>query len=213
MEFLSFIWGIAEPGLWLVAFVSAAFVWLRDPVRRERTFGYIPTVLPAIFDRQTGKVLLCHLRARNGGDRDLWILPQGRILGAMINSVVEVLGREVGMCRGYKLLGSVMLGRVAMRGEYRLNRYMDPGEFTLSPFWRGKSYVAFLVEASEEHTQLKTDPYLYDESRWVSLEDAKDMLEGKCGAKGHRSDKVKIYMKLIEKLEKEMEGDSHGSAA
>lgn len=199
-EVLQSVWGPMEPLVWLTAVAVGLWVFLKDPVRRERFLGFIPTVVPVVFDRGEGKVLVAHLRPEQAGGGDLWILPQGRVMGSLIDSVIEVMSRELGVERGFKLLGSVMLGRVAMRGEYRLKRYMDPAEFSLALRWRGKAYIAFFVEASAQLTAVNPDPFLYDRAEFVFLKEARELL-----GNGHRANKVEVYRKLLDSLKSELQ--------
>jgi len=196
IEFFLGIWGYIEPVLWIASIATALWVFFNDPIRRARFLGYIPTAVPVVFDRGEGKVLICKLK-----NRDLWILPQGRIEESLLDSVREVLFRELGLERAYKLLFSETLGVIKMRNEYRMRKFRDSSEFTLARSWRGKAYVAFFVESSESALAKELEAeFLYEAVRFVSLEEAQELL-----CQGHRAEKKELYQRILTSLRNELE--------
>ncbi len=198
VSFMDGVWVYLEWILTLMGLIFAAFLFLKDRVRRDRFFGFIPTVITVIYDKSEGKVLLTHLN----GQVDRWIMPQGRIEGSILSSAREVLFRELNLQRAYKLLGSLYLGRVNLRKEEseRLARFMDSSEWTLASRWHGKSYIALFVETRIDPALRELDvEFLYGEVRFETLADAKVLL-----STGHSTQKVQAYQKILDALKKEL---------
>lgn len=198
-EGLKEFWGYAEPLVWIAGLTFAAFLFLKDQVRRDRFFGYIPTVITVVYDPKARKLLICYL---NGG-KNLWIFPQGRIEDSILGAARDVLRQEIKLERAFKLGGSFYLGRNKLRaeGKTRLQRFMDPAEWTLARQWRGKAYTALQVETSIEHARRELDgSFLYECGGFVSFAEARKLL-----SQGHRPEKAKIYMQIIDLLEKEVQ--------
>lgn len=198
IESLQNFWSVAEPLVWIIGLAFAAFLFLKDQVRRDRFFGFIPTVITVVYDPKERKLLVCYL---NGGT-NLWILPQGRIEDSILESARGVLAQELNLSRAFKLGGSFYLGRNKLRaeGKARLQRFMDPAEWTLARRWRGKAYTALQVETSIQHAAKELDgSFLYECGRFVTLAEARKLLQ-----QGHRPEKAKLYMQIIDQLEKEV---------
>lgn len=183
-------WAYAEPLTWLLGLLAAGYFLLRNPLRRDRLFGYRPTVIAVVRCRSTNKVLLGHHK-----ESGRWILPQGGISGdeSVIEAGEKVLAKETGLNRMVSIGRAFYLGRVRMTKGGRLDRFMDPAEFSLARAWRGKSYVALLVKSDEEHAaQELNGEFLFSELKFVSRDEAAVLL-----AQGHEPAKAAIYRKIL----------------
>ena len=195
---MGILWNLTEWLLTLLGVVFGLYLFLKDQIRRDRFFGFIPTVITVVYDPKEKKVLVGHL---NGGVNK-WIFPQGRVEESLLASARQVLSQELGLERSYKLLGSMYLGRTSLRREKtaRLDRFMDPAEFTLFRFWRGKAYTVLFVETKVESAMKELDAdFLYEDVQFVDLAEARDLLTA-----GHRNEKAQMYLNVLDALEKEM---------
>jgi hypothetical protein len=193
------IWGQIEWMVTLFGLLFAAFLFLKDQLRRDRFMGFIPTVIAVVYDPKERKVLLGLLK-----DTGVWIFPQGRIQGSVLDAAVQILKHEAGLERMYRLLDARYLGRIKFGKENRtrLSRFMDPAEFTLVNRWRGKSYMAFFVETrlSSVHNELD-GRFLYSHLQFCDLAGARERLN-----LNHSDDKARMYSVILDILEGERSG-------
>jgi len=191
MSFLENLWGPIEPLVWLIGLSLAIHYFFADRPRRVTVMGYIPTVICLVFDKFEHKVLVAKVR-----EADLWILPQGRVKGDIIASGERVLSNELGLARGFTFFDSKFLGILPMRRSYRLQRYKDPREFRLWPWWRGKAYFGLPIDLPMAAAEAQVVEDHFREVRWVTVPEARQLLKS-----SHPNGKLNCYLEILADLE------------
>lgn len=161
---LSTIWNNLESIIALLTIAVSAYIFLNDPIRRWRFFGYRPTALIVLIDPKIKQLVIVN----SSGS---WSFSQGGIYGSDVYDAVEdILKRELNLNPAdYKLFYTKAVGKADLSKEWQKN-YPVFGGLKFSSEIKGKSYIACYVMVDLK--DIKEPGYGITEIKFVSKDEA-----------------------------------------
>lgn len=149
-------------------------LFFRDPLRKWRFFGYLPTALVALVDPLKKTILVVRYSPEYFKKKIPPLLPQRGIYTNHVGgAVTEVLAKEVGLSMNhFDLKHIVALGELNVHKHQTRMKKFQYGVFGLSPLVVGKGYVGCICVCDESVVKKAMKPGVAVEAlEFMSIEE------------------------------------------